>query len=102
RSRFGDFVRGWPAVSVYMGRLRRLDPPHSVGHNPLGGWMILLLLATLGVMVATGLCASGRNGAGPLAPLLPVAWTAVLGEVHQVVSNVLIALIVAHVAGVAL
>jgi cytochrome b len=101
RSRFRDFVHRWPTVSAYLGRLVRFDPPHSVGHNPLGGWMIVLLLAILGTMIATGLFATGRHGAGPLAAFLPVDWTAVAGDIHQLVSNLLIGLIIVHVAGVA-
>ena len=101
RSRFRDFVHRWPAVSAYLGRLARFDPPHSVGHNPVGGWMIMLLLAILGTMIATGLFATGRHGAGPLAVLLPVAWTAIAGSIHELVSNLLIGLIIVHVAGVA-
>src|SRR5262245_14837853 len=101
RSRFADFVRGWPAVSAYVERLRRLDPPHCVGHNPLGGWMIVILLAALLVMVLTGLSASARAAMGPLAPLFPVGWTALLGATHKLVGNLLIGLIVIHIAGVA-
>jgi cytochrome b len=102
RSRFADFVRGWPAVRAYLARLQRLDPPHSVGHNPLGGWMIVILLAALVVMVLTGLTASSRGAMGPLAPLFPVALTGLFGEIHQLVGNLLIGLIVIHVAGVAI
>jgi len=101
RSRFGDFVHRWPVVGGYLGRLLRFDPPHSVGHNPVGGWMIVALLAILGTMIATGLVATGGHAAGPLAHFLPVAWTALAGDVHQLVSNLLIGLIVVHVAGVA-
>ena len=101
RSRFGDFVHRWPTVGAYLGRLLRFDPPHSVGHNPAGGWMIVALLAILGTMIATGLVASGRHAAGPLAHFLPVAWTALAGDLHQLVSNLLIGLVVVHVAGVA-
>jgi cytochrome b len=101
RSRFADFVRGWPAVRAYLARLRRLDPPHSVGHNPLGGWMIVVLLAALVVMVLTGLSASSRGAMGPLAPLFPVGLTGLFGDVHQLVGNLLIGLIVIHIAGVA-
>ncbi|MFO1056421.1 MAG: cytochrome b/b6 domain-containing protein [Dongiaceae bacterium] len=100
RSRFADFVRGWPAVRDYLGRLRRLSPPHSVGHNPLGGWMIVILLAALVVMVATGLTGSGRAAMGPLAPLLPVGVTATMGELHELVGNLLIGLIAIHILGV--
>jgi cytochrome b len=100
RSRFADFVHGWPTVRAYAERLRRLDPPHSVGHNPLGGWMIVILLAALTVMVLTGLSASGRAAMGPLAPLFPVAWTGLFGDIHQLVGNLLIGLIVIHILGV--
>jgi cytochrome b len=101
RSRFHDFVHRWPAVSAYLRRLVRFDPPHSVGHNPVGGWMIMALLAILATMIATGLLATGRHAAGPLAQFLPVAWTALAGDLHQLVSNLLIGLIIVHVAGVA-
>src|SRR5262245_1808155 len=100
RSRFADFVHRWPSVQAYLRRLVRLDPPHSVGHNAPGGWMILALLAAVIVMVATGLCASSRHAAGPLAHFFPVGWTAILGSVHELVSNLLIGLVVVHIAGV--
>src|SRR5262245_8417492 len=47
RSRFSDFVYSWASVKAYAARLGRLKPPHSVGHNPLGGWMIVIMLAVL-------------------------------------------------------
>jgi cytochrome b len=100
RSRFADFVQPWPVVKAYVGRLRRLQPPRSVGHNPLGGWMIIVLLVVLVTMIMTGLFASGRQAAGPLAHFIPVAFTAVAGEIHEFVSNILIGLIVVHLAGV--
>ena len=101
RSRFRDFVHRWPVVGAYLRRLVRFDPPHSVGHNPAGGWMVTALLAILATMIATGLLASGRHGAGPLAAFVPVAWTAIAGNLHELVSNLLIGLVVVHVAGVA-
>jgi cytochrome b len=101
RSRFVDFVRPWPVVGDYVARLRRFQPPRSVGHNPLGGWMVVVLLVVLFAMVVTGLFASGRQAAGALAPLVPVAATAIAGDVHEFLSNILIALIVVHLAGVA-
>src|ERR1700688_4104574 len=63
RSRFADFLHGWPVVKRYSWRLLRLDPPHSIGHNPLGGWMIAVLIATASGMIATGLFAAGRGAA---------------------------------------
>jgi cytochrome b len=101
RSRFADFLHRWPVVKGYIERLRRFDPPHSVGHNPLGGWMIVVLLSTLLAMVATGLLAAGRRAAGPLADLVPLPAAALAGQLHSLISNLLIGLIVVHLAGVA-
>src|SRR5262249_56332088 len=58
------------------------------------------LLAAIIVTVATGLCASGRHAAGPLAHLFPVGWTTIFGNVHELVTNLLIGLVVVHIAGV--
>ena len=101
RSRFADFLHGWPVVKGYTDRLLRRDPPHSIGHNPLGGWMIALLIATVTGMIATGLFAVGRSAAGPLAGMVPLAFASLARSLHKLLSNFLIALIVAHLAGVA-
>lgn len=100
RSRFADFLRPWHAVKAYIARLARLNPPHSIGHNPLGGWMIGLLLATLFAMILTGVFAAGRRAAGPFAHLLAPSLSHTLGQIHGLVSNLLIGLLAFHVAGV--
>ena len=51
-ARFVDFVRGPAAVKDYVVSLLRLQPDHHVGHNPAGGWAIVLLL---GLGIVTGL-----------------------------------------------
>lgn len=101
RSRFSDFVHPWAAVRAYVAGLRRLSPPPSIGHNPLSGWMIVVMLVVLAGMVTTGVFASGRHAAGALASVVPVELTAVAGEVHGFLGNVMIALVIVHVAGVA-
>lgn len=101
-SRFSDFVRPWRDVRAYALALLRLRPPPSVGHNPLGGWMVLALLATLALIAATGLfSAKGTTGiAGPLAQLLPRATARAIGETHEALFDVLMVLVVIHVFGV--
>jgi len=101
RSRFADFLHGRPVVKRYAYQLLRLDPPHSIGHNPLGGWMIVLLIATVSGMIATGLFAFGRGVAGPLAGMVPAPFASLARSLHRLLSNFLIALIVVHLAGVA-
>jgi cytochrome b len=100
RSRFADFLRPWPTVRAYIDGLRRFDPPHSIGHNPLGGWMIAILLATLATMIVTGLSALSRRATGPFAYLLSPNIAHLAAKVHVLTSNLLIGLIVVHIAGV--
>jgi cytochrome b len=99
-SRFADFLCRWPAVKAYLARLLRFDPPHSVGHNPLGGWMIALLLTGLAGMIGTGLFAAARRAAGPLANLISPSLAGLAGDLHVLISDLMIALIVMHVLGV--
>jgi len=101
RSRFADFLRPRPAIAAYLRRLRAFAPPRSVGHNPLGGLFIVVLLAALATMVGTGFFASGRGGAGPFAHLITTATSAALRHVHVLVSDLLIGLIVVHLLGIA-
>jgi cytochrome b len=101
RSRFADFVHPWTAVKGYIAGLRRFSPPRSVGHNPLGGWMIVVMIAVLAALVTTGIFASGRHAAGALATAVPVELTALAGDAHELFGNIMIALVIVHVAGIA-
>jgi cytochrome b len=58
RARFADFVRGPRAVLAYARELLRGRAPFTAGHNPLGGWMVLALLASLLMQAGTGLFAN--------------------------------------------
>ena len=53
-ARFSDFVRGPAAVRSYLLGLLRLQPAHFTGHNPAGGWAILLLLGCALLTGASG------------------------------------------------
>lgn len=66
-ARFGDFVYGPGRTLKYLvdlplGRARRF-----LGHSPAGGAMAVILLASLGATVVTGIMAYGNRGQGPLA-----------------------------------
>lgn len=53
-ARFADFVRAPRAVLAYVGQLLRGREARHVGHNPLGGWMILALMACVVGLALTG------------------------------------------------
>jgi cytochrome b len=101
RSRFADFVQPWSSVKAYLEGLVRFAPPRSIGHNPLGGWMILVMLVALAGAAVTGIFASGRHAAGALADWVPVDVTALAGDMHEFLGNFMIALVIVHIAGVA-
>jgi len=99
-ARFRDFVRPWPAVRAHAVDVLRLRPRHFVGHNPLGGWMIVALLAVLVLLVATGLFAGDEGEKGPLAHWVGAGVADALGELHEGLNAVLWSLVGLHVAGV--
>lgn len=100
-SRFTDFVHGRRVVLDYAAQLIRLRPPDSVGHNPLGGWMVVLILATLALAVLTGLFSGGEEGGrGILHDLLFAPGREGLSDLHEAIGNFVIALAVIHVLGV--
>lgn len=103
-SLFADFLRPFRVVRDYAAELFRLRPPRTVGHNPLGGWMIVLLLFVLAVLVGTGLFGGeeeeGVMIAGPLAHYVSAGTAEAMIELHEVFFNVLLVLVAIHVAGV--
>ena len=100
-ARFWDFVRPWSVIRSYARKLMRLSPPRYIGHNPLGGLMILAILATLAVVVVTGMAAGVDEGAIiPFFSGMP-SWIAKIAEdVHEGFANFLMVLVAIHVAGV--
>jgi cytochrome b len=86
-ARFASFAFGWRRTVAYLRSLVALRPEHHLGHNPAGSWAIWALLA-LGL-------ASGASG-----------WIALqahwhwLKEVHEALSNAMLAVVIVHIAGV--
>lgn len=87
-ARFSDFVRGPVAVKDYVFSLLRLEPAHHAGHNPAGGWAIVLLL---GLGILTGLAGwVVYNDLGG-------HW---LEELHEALAATMLTVVIIHVAGV--
>ncbi|MGJ0485622.1 MAG: cytochrome b/b6 domain-containing protein [Methylomicrobium sp.] len=69
-ARFSDFVRPPTVVYQYIKSLSAGQPPHYIGHNPLGGWMVMAMLITLFAVTLSGLKVYAiEEGKGPLANL---------------------------------
>ena len=89
-ARFGQFVRSPVAVAVYLRDIVTGREARYLGHNPAGGLMILALILTL-----AGVCATGWMQTTDL--WWGVEW---VEEVHEVLANVMLALVGLHVLGV--
>jgi cytochrome b len=101
RSRFRDFVHGRRTVADYVRSLLALRPPRYIGHNPLGGWMVILMLIVLSITMVTGLFSGEEGeGAGLLFPWIAAPGSEGLAEVHEVFANIIVILAVIHVCGV--
>jgi len=67
-ARFSDFVYSPQQVMQYLQGMVAGTPEYYLGHNPLGGWMTVALVAGLLVVSVTGLKLYAiEEGRGPLA-----------------------------------
>ena len=55
-ARFSAFLASPRTAALQLADGLRREPDRQVGHNPAGGWMVLLLLAFLLAETLTGLC----------------------------------------------
>jgi cytochrome b len=100
-SRFVSFVRGPAAVIRYAKTLFRNDPPKSLGHNPMGGWSVMAMLAALAVQVGTGLFANDDIATqGPLYGWVGKVTSDWLTGVHVFNKGVILFLVALHFSAV--
>ncbi len=100
-ARFASFVKGPGAVVRYAGTLFSARAARHVGHNPLGGWSVVLLLASLATQACTGLFTSDDIATdGPLAAKVSGATVKLATRIHHYNEWVLVALVTLHVAAI--
>jgi cytochrome b len=95
-ARFSDFAAGPSVVVAHVRDLFSKAPARVLGHNPLGGMAVFLLLLNVAGLVFTGLFSGGEDNSGPFAGL----WGLQLSDAHETLFRVLQALTVVHVLGV--
>jgi len=100
-ARFGQFLRGPRAVAAYARTLIDRKPHFVAGHNPLGGWMVVLLLTALTTQAILGLFANDDVlFDGPLAYLVSKETSDRLTGLHADLYHALLVLVGLHVVAV--
>ena len=97
-ARFSSFVRGpWTVAAYLRGRWS------AVGHTPLAALSVLALLVALAVQVGLGLVSEDEDGiyTGPLYRLVSIDTSDKARDLHELWFNVVLGLIVLHVAAIA-
>ena len=87
--RFSQCVRGLGATWGYACAILRRNEKRYLGHNPLGAWMVLTLLANT-------LLAGGSGWLATTDRFWGVAW---VGELHAFSGYAFVPLVLVHIAG---
>jgi len=85
-ARFSHFLASPERAARHLAHIFRRERDLQVGHNPAGGWMVVLLLALLLAQTLTGLFVDNEvANQGPLSELLPAAFANLMNSLHDVI-----------------
>jgi len=105
-SRWSDFVKQPTEIFTYLKAVIQSRAARHLGHNPAGGAMVVALMLSLLFTGFTGLAVYGAQElSGPMAPLfggLSEGWAHALEDIHEVLANLTLLLVLLHLVGVAL
>jgi cytochrome b len=101
-ARFAQFVRGPAASLAYARELIAKRKPVVLGHNPLGGWMVVAMLAILVTQAISGLFVDDEiSTQGPLAVKVSNAFVSRMSALHHFNQWLVAGAVVLHVGAIA-
>jgi cytochrome b len=101
-ARFSRFLAGPSRVAEYAATLARRAPSAQPGHNPLGGWSVVAMLAALLAQSLTGLFSTDDISLfGPLSERVSADLADRLTAIHKSLTDVLVILIGLHLTAIA-
>ena len=104
-ARFSSFLKGPRAAFTHVAHFFREGGPRDIGHNPLGGAMVLVLIFAVLAQIVTRLFTADTDTGmvnGPLALKVADKWVERATDFHAWWINVLLILAAVHVAAVVL
>jgi len=102
-ARFTRFLASPRAAFRHLTHILRREPDEQAGHNPAGGWMVVLMLALLLGQTLTGIVDNNDVAdSGPLTNIMPAWLSNLIDDLHGWLWNALLAAIALHVLAIAL
>ena len=100
-AKFSRFI-AHPAKAIsYIKHKKAGTGKPTVGHNPLGGYMVLLMLGTLGFQLFSGLFASDEiMYEGPLVASASEEFVSLMSSLHRQNFDLLLVLVACHLVAV--
>jgi cytochrome b len=97
-ARFAGFVRGPAAIRRYL----KGEGGPMLGHNPIGGWSVIVMLLLIATDTGLGLFVSDEDGLneGPLAHLISYDSARILADRHETIFYILLAFVALHVGAI--
>jgi cytochrome b len=100
-ARFSRFLASPRAALRHLAHIRRREPDCEAGHNPAGGWMVLLLLALLLGQILTGIYVENDVAdEGPLTELTPAPLANLITALHKLLWDALSAAVALHLLAI--
>ena len=100
-ARFSNFVKSPFAVFSYLVAMIKGKEPSYLGHNPAGGWMVVMLLLVLLLQTITGMFSSDDILAeGPFAYAVSAKVVSRMNAMHHLGFDLLLILVAFHIIAV--
>lgn len=102
-ARFASFLKGPKTTLAYLSGLGSRKAGETAGHNPLGAWSVVAMIALIAVQAGLGLFATDIDGieSGPLSDRVDFDTGRLFSEWHELAFRALQALIGLHLAAIA-
>ncbi len=100
-ARYVSFLTGPIRAMKFAKGLLGKTQQHVIGHNPVGGWMVIVLLLLLATQAVLGMFSNDEIATtGPLARYVSDETSITLMGRHRTIGNILLALVGIHIAAV--
>lgn len=100
-ARFSQFIKSPIQALHHFTELPTRKTAYHAGHNPLGGWVVLVILSLVLAQGIAGLFATDDIMVeGPLMHLVSASTAEFLTKVHHLIFNILLLIVALHIAAV--